>query len=298
VADQTDTSDGVVVVGAAKHPLRDVYHVLLTVQWPAAIGAIALGFLTLNAFFGSLYWMSGGIAGGSETPASYADCFFFSTQTLGTIGYGTMHPATTAANLVTVVESIVSVVFAALATGIVFARFTRSSESLVFCERPCISPMDGVPTLCVRVGNDRRGAIMDAQVQMTIIRTHRTAEGVTMYRMTDLALVRARTFVLARSFTVMHTIDASSPLHGATPESCAAEELELLVNVVGTDGTSLQPVHGRRRYLGDAIRWGARLADVLSELPDGRLQLDVRRFHDVVPTTPTETFPYPATESR
>ena len=133
----------------------------------------------------------------------------------------------------------------------------------------------------------------EAVVRVAIIRTERTAEGVVFYRLTDLALVRERSPQLSRSFVVMHVVDEKSPLFGMTPEACEKEEIELSVTVVGTDDTSLQPVHARKRYLLTDFMWGARLADVLSELPDGRLQLDVRKFHDVVPTKPTATFPYP-----
>jgi inward rectifier potassium channel len=205
-----------------------------------------------------------------------------------------MHPVSSSANVLVVGESLVSIVFIAVATGIVFARFSRSTEALMFSDHPCIAPMDGTPTLVVRIGNDRKGAIMDAQVRMTLFRTHRTKEGVTMYRMKDLMLARERTPALGRTFTVMHVIDEASPLFGATPDTCRLDETELLVNVVGTDGTSLQPVHARRRYVSNEVLWGARHVDVLSELPDGRLQLDVRRFHDVVATEPSDAFPYRA----
>lgn len=286
----------VVVVGAAAHPLRDLYHLLLTVRWWGAIGAIAAAFLGINLLFAFGYMMTGGIEG-QPHPGSFADAFFFSAQTLGTIGYGAMYPVSNAANVLVAAESFVSVLFTAVATGIVFARFSRSSESIVFSRNPCIAPMDGVPTLSLRVGNDREGAIMDAQVRLTFMHTHRTKEGVTMYRMREMALVRDRTPQLGRTWTVMHLIDETSPLYGATPASCDRDEVELIVAIVGMDGTSLQPVHGRKRYLAGDLVWGARLADVLSELPDGRLQLDVRRFDDVVPTEPTESFPYRSNSS-
>jgi inward rectifier potassium channel len=154
--------------------------------------------------------------------------------------------------------------------------------------------MDGVPTLSFRLGNDRAGTIFEARVSVTFIRTEKTAEGLTLYRMYDLDLVRDRSQALARSFNVMHRINDKSVLFGATPESLEKEEVELHVNVVGTDGISLQPVHGRHRYETKDILWGARLADVLSEQPDGRIELDVRQFHATVPTEPTATFPYPS----
>lgn len=287
----------IVVVGATPHPLRDLYHKLLTVSWPRAIAAISVAFLAINAIFASAYVIAGGVAGGEVSGGqgiSFAEAFFFSAQTLGTIGYGAIHPTGMAANAIVVVESLVSVLFTAIATGIIFARFSRSSETLIFCEHPCISLMDGVPTLTLRVGNDREGAVMDAQVRLTYVFTQRTREGVVMYRMKDLPLARERTPSLGRTWTVLHAIDESSPLFKATPRSCDLEEVELIVSVVGTDGTSLQPVHAGRRYLASDILWGERLGDVLSELPDGRLQLDCRKFHDTVKGTPTPEFPYPA----
>ena len=107
------------------------------------------------------------------------------------------------------------------------------------------------------------------------------------------ASVSVQSIALQRSFAVMHTIDEKSPLFGSTPESWLESEIELLVSVVGTDDTSLQPVNGRHRYLPSDVLWGSRLADVLKERPDGKLELDVRKFHDTVMMEPTESFPYP-----
>jgi inward rectifier potassium channel len=153
--------------------------------------------------------------------------------------------------------------------------------------------MNGVPTLMVRVGNERGNTIAEATVRMSFVRTERTLEGATFYRLYDMKLVRERTQALARSWTVLHTVDESSPFFGATPESLLKDEVELMVSIVGVDDTSLQPVHARHRYLDKDIVWGARHADVLSEEKDGTLVLDVRKFDDIVMTEPIEGFPYP-----
>jgi inward rectifier potassium channel len=204
-----------------------------------------------------------------------------------------MYPVTAMANTVMTIESVVGLIATALVTGIVFARFSQSTGQLVFSDKAVISPMDGVPTLSFRVGNDRASTVFEARVRASIIVTDKTSEGITFYRLRDLLLSRDNTMALARSWTVMHPIREGSPLHGATPESCALDELELVVTVVGTDDTSLQPVHGRARYLSTDIVWGARLADVLSELPSGKIQLDVGNFDVIVPTEPTPNFAYP-----
>jgi inward rectifier potassium channel len=180
----------------------------------------------------------------------------------------------------------------------VFARFSRTTGKLVFSRNACISPMDGIPTLSFRIGNDRASTIFEARVSVAALRTEHTAEGVVFYRIYDLALARERSQVLQRSFTVMHRIEEKSPLHGLDPAAWAKEEIELRVSVVGTDDTSLQPVHARYRYEAKDLVWGARLADILSERPDGRLTLDLRKFHDTVPSVPTATFPYPAGPSK
>src|SRR6185295_3592440 len=107
----------------------------------------------------------------------------------------------------------------------------------------------------------------DARVSVTLIRTETTQEGVVIYRLYDVDLVRSRSHALTRSCTVMHRITETSPLFGANPESCLREEVEFAVSVVGTDDTSLQPVHARHGYQPTDLLWGARLADVLSERP-------------------------------
>lgn len=278
-------------MGAGAHPLRDAYHLMLKASWASILAAIAAGFLALNALFALGFMATGGVAGARA--GSFRDAFFFSVQTMGTIGYGAMYPVSTAANDLVVTESVVGLIVTALATGIVFSRFSRTTGELLFSRHACIAPMDGVPTLSFRIGNDRSSTIFEARVAVTVIRTETTIEGHVFYRLHDVDLVRSQSQALARSFTVMHRISEKSPLFGATPETCSRDEVELAVSVVGTDDTSLQPVHARRRYQMKDILWGARLADVLSELPDGRLQLDLRKFHDTVPTQATATFPYP-----
>jgi inward rectifier potassium channel len=278
------------VVGGPTPGPRDLYHSLLRVSWWAVIAAIAGAYLALNALFGAVYLAVGGIA--NAAPGSFADAFFFSVQTMGTIGYGSMYPATPPANAVVVVESVVGLVFTALATGLVFVRFSRSRARVVFSAPVAIGPMDGTPTLMVRLGNARSDRIVGASFRLTLVRTTRTKEGVAIYRNVDLPLVRGRADALARSWTVLHRIEAGSPLEGDTPESLAASEAELTLAVEGTDETSMQPAHAQHTWTHRSIAWGARLADVLSETPEGGLLLDLRRFHDVVPTEPTPRFPY------
>jgi inward rectifier potassium channel len=282
---------GVTVIGAPPVSLRDVYHLFLRTSWPIALGAIVLAWLAINAVFADLYLTVGGIA--TMRPRSFWDAFCFSVQTMGTIGYGSMYPTTVAANVIMIAESVTSLIVTAVATGMLFAKFSRATSRVVFSERIVIGPMNGVPTLMLRVGNARGNSILEATVRLAYTRTERMKEGTSFYRMIDLRPSRDRSPAMARTWTVLHPITPESPLYGATPESIAREDGEFLVTVVGIDDTSLQQVHARARYLDREVVWGARHADVLSEDRDGNLVLDVRRFDDIEPTEPIEGFPYP-----
>jgi inward rectifier potassium channel len=280
------------VIGGRPAGFRDLYHTLLRVSWPQTLGLILGAYLALNAVFAALYLASGGIA--MARPGSFADAFMFSVETMGTIGYGNMYPANAVANLIVVAESLLGILVIAVVTGLVFARFSQTRARMAFSSRIAVGPVDGVPHLMIRVGNERRrNNIVEARFRLSLMRTTITSEGITIYRTVDLSLVRDRAPALARSWMVLHRIDPSSPLHGETPASLAASEAELTLSVAGVDDTSLQSVHARHTWFSPSVVFGARLADVVSDEPD-RLVLDLRRFHDLVPTAPAPGFPYSA----
>jgi inward rectifier potassium channel len=281
----------IIIRGDERSPLRDFYHSLLRRPWWVTIATISGAFVVANALFAGAYLVTGGIAHAGS--ASFTNAFFFSVQTMGTIGYGAMYPESPAANLMVVIESIVSLLMTALSTGLVFAKFSRSTARIVFSHHAVICPMNGIPTLMFRMGNLRGNQIVDAQIRVVMTRTERNPEGTTFYRMLDLRLTRERALSLSRSWNVLHPLASDSPLSGYTPEACLAEEVEVQIMVVGMDDVTMQPVHAAHRYLAPQILWGARHADVLSETADGNLLLDLTKFHQTEATLPTPEFPYP-----
>lgn len=278
------------VVGHRRMPLRDFYHGLLRLSWTATFAVISLAFLAVNAVFALGYLALGGIA--HARAGSFLDAFFFSVQTIGTIGYGAMYPESDAVNVLVIVESIIGLILTALVTGLVFAKFSRPTARVVFTKHAVISPMNGVPTLAFRMGNERGNQIVDAQIRLHMVRTEHTDEGSTFYRMLDLRLTRERALSLQRSWTVLHPIDEASPLYRLTPRILLEDEVELHVLVVGLDDTAMQPVHATHRYFAHEVLWGARHVDILTDNDDGHLTLDLRRFHDFESTRPTDAFPY------
>lgn len=268
------------IIGAPPTPLRDFYYVLMRLSWPSTLAVIATTYLAANALFAFGYMLLGGVE--HARTGSYADAFYFSVQTMGTIGYGAMSPSSNAANLLVVAESVTSLVLTALATGLVFAKFSRPNARVMFSREATISRTRGVPTLSFRVGNQRSNRIVEARVRLAIVRTELNEGNRTFYRMIDLPLMRDRILSLQRSWTVQHVIDESSPLFGETAESLADKEAELLVTVAGIDEIWMQTVHAGHRYSHEQIIWGKRHADILYEEGDA-LVLDLRKFHDVEP---------------
>jgi inward rectifier potassium channel len=287
---RTRTLPDVTVLGAPRAPFRDYHYRFLRAPWWLAITAIVVAFLALNAGFAGLFLVTGGIK--DARPGSFLDAFYFSVQTMGTIGYGDMYPMTPTANGLVVAEAVASLIITALVTGLVFSKFSQVQARVMFTSTITVCPMDGVPTLMFRVGNERNNQIVEAQLHVVMIRTEHTREGMTFYRMVDVALSRERSQAFTRSWTAMHSITPDSPLHGVTEQLMREEELEFVVSLVGTDDTSLQPVHARHRYAHEDVVWGARHADVLTEYDDGHLVLDLRKFHDIIPTRATAEFPY------
>ena len=277
-----ESADQTLAVGLRRPLLGDLYHLALRLPWWIfLLGGVAL-YGAANAVFALSYLLQPGAIANAQ-PGSFWDAFFFSVQTMATVGYGQMSPATFYANLVVTIETAVGLMFLALATGLVFARFSRPTARMLFSEVAVIGPHNGMPTLSLRLANQRRNQILQAEVAVTLLRDERTQEGVLIRRFYDLRLARYRTPVFAMTFTVMHQIDRDSPLYGVTAASLEADNAELIVTATGIDETIAQRVHARTSYLPHEIRWDHRFVDVIGWTDDGSRIIDYRRFHDTVP---------------
>ncbi len=286
----TVPQDDFVITGVERTTFRDLYHLVLRASWPRVMTALVALFLAANVLFALVYLGVGGIA--NARPGDFSDAFFFSIQTMATIGYGAMYPQTGAANLVVAIEAIVGLMVTALCTGLVFTRFSQPRSEVVFASRLCISMVDGKPSLQCRLGNDRDDVLVEAQFHVDAFRTTTTVEGHTIYRGTELRLVKQRASTLSRTWTLLHVIDEESPLFGLTPTLAEQAELEVHLSVVAIDETTNQTVHARALYEAHEVIWGARHRDVISPRPDGRLNIALERFDDIEPATATPAFPH------
>jgi inward rectifier potassium channel len=267
----------------SSHSLKsDLYHWLLTLSWPQFMGLIGLVYVASNTLFAFAYLAQPNSIHNAQ-PGSFLDAFFFSVQTMATIGYGALYPRTPYANAIVALEALVGLLGVAMVTGLAFARFSTPKAKVMFSDIAVIAPHNGVPTLMFRTANRRRNSILEAQIQVTLARNEMTKEGEFIRRLHDIHLIRSRTPIFSLSWTVMHPIDENSLLSGATPESLVQDEVELIVTLTGIDETVSQTIHARYSYVAEEILWNMRFVDILGKTSDGRRYVDYRCFHDVIP---------------
>jgi inward rectifier potassium channel len=216
-------------------------------------------------------------------PGSFLDPFFFSIQTIATIGYGQLVPRTVLANILVAIEAIFGLLGFGIVAGLAYAKFSRPTARVLFSRVAVITQRDGQLSLMFRMGNERGNRIVDAQVHLSMLRDETTLEGEPIRRVYDLDLVRDRNANFQNSWTAVHPITEKSPLHGATPEKLTSANPQIVVSLTGLDETFSQTVYARHTYTCDNILSGHRFVDVLSVTPDGIPQIDYTRFHDTVP---------------
>lgn len=269
------------IMGQDRTRWTDIYHAVLRAPWPLFFLGVTAYFIALNVIFAGLYRLDpGGIV--NAKPGSWWDAFLFSVQTIGAIN-SEMLAHSVYANVIVSIEAFVGILNIALLTGVIFARFSRPFARVVFSNVAIIAPYDGVPTLMFRAANQRGNQIMDAGITVTIVRQWMSQEGIVMRRFEELPLVRPRSLMFSLSWTVMHRIDEASPLYGATRESLEAGEAEIPVLLSGRDDSLADTIYARHVYRPADILWGRRFVDVLGRTDEGRLVVDLTRFHDTVP---------------
>ncbi len=206
--------------------------------------------------------------------------FFFSVYTFATIGYGNVTPVGWAANAIVTIESISGLLSFALATGVVFSRFSRPIADIVFSRQAVIAPYRDITAFEFRVINGRENEIIDLEARIVMSRFE-SRDGKPLRKYHNLALERDSVAFFPLSWTVVHPIDEDSPLYGWDRERSIAARTEFLILLTGVDETFAQTVHARSSYSAEEIVWGARFVNLFSEGKEIRIDMD--RFHRIEP---------------
>ena len=260
----------------------DIYHFLLTITWWQFIGLITGIYFILNSIFAFAYLMQENSISNLDA-LSFRDAFAFSVQTMATIGYGAMYPQTAYAHLLVSIEVLIGLLLIAMATSLMFARFSRPTARMMFSKVAVICPYNAIPTLMLRVANLRNNWIVEAQVRVSLLLPDETTkEGHTMRRLCDLNLARNESPFLALTWVIMHPIDEHSPLFNLNKSLFLQQDYQIFITLTGLDATLSQTIYSQHIYLAEDVLWNHRFVDIVKIRKNGSRYIEDHKFHDVI----------------
>jgi inward rectifier potassium channel len=262
------------------------YHQLLNISWPGFLVVATVIYFAFNLLFALAFLACGPDAlrgpGADMLGGRFARAFFFSVQTFATIGYGQIGPDGFAANMVVTIEALAGLIYQALATGLLFARFARPTASILFSRSAIIAPYRDGLSLQFRIANRRRNQIIELEAQVLFSSMQPDGRGGRVRRYARLPLERDKVTFFPLSWTIVHPIDEHSPLAGATFDDLLAREAEFLILLTGVDETFEQTVHTRSSYRAEELLWNVRFASMYVTDGESGVQVDISKLHDTV----------------
>ncbi len=270
--------------GVARYDWTDPYRLAVELSWPQFLALLFAVYLTVTALFGIAYTLIPGAVANAR-PHVFADHFFFSLETLATVGYGYMYPATIYGHMIAGAEILIGVTFTAILTGLTFGRFSKPRAKFIYADHPVVTTHNGRATLMLRVGNGRAGVLADARVKIGVLVSEVTTEGARFRRTHELSLARHTIPVFPLTWTIMHEINEDSPLAGLTKETFKAADVRMFVSLEARDPLLAMVVHDLRDYAPSDVIFGVRYVDMIGEDEKGRPCADMGKISDVVAET-------------
>jgi inward rectifier potassium channel len=268
--------------GVSRFDLRDPYRLAIVLTWPQFLASLLVLYISINVVFAILFWLVPGSVGHAR-PGRFLDLFFFSIETVATVGYGEMYPATLYGHLIASAEIVCGLAFTAILTGLTFVRFSRPRAKLIFAANPVIAMHHEKPTLMVRIGNGRAAVLTDAMARLNVLLSEIGGDGQVFHRAQELPLERARLPIFPLFWTLMHVLDERSPLHGYDAAQAIGANAQVFVTIEARDPTLAATVHDLRNYSARELRFGMRYSEALTTAKDGTPVLDLTRIGALEP---------------
>ena len=264
-------------MNADRRDLRDTYHWMLGLTWPQFAALILSIYVAVNFIFSFFYFLGRPCIAGAD---SFADDFFFSVETLATVGYGHLYPESFYGHVVATVEIMTGMFGMAVITGLIFVRFSRPTARIMFSHNLVIGPFDGQPALMLRVANLRHHAMAEAEFRVMLIRNELVKEGERLRRFYTLPLQFDRLITFPVALTIRHVIDEKSPLYGLTADDLEKSEARILASIVCIDTVIPAPVQSQHDYTWNDVRFGHRFVEIYTDLDGNRFTVDYGRLHE------------------
>lgn len=282
-----DGSPNVKRVGLSFFNTANNYHTLITMSWTRFWVVVLSCYLVVNIIFAFIYTSIGpnsldGTSGNTHFD-HFMDAFFFSAQTMSTVGYGHISPRGMTTNSVAALESMMGLLAFALATGLLYGRFSRPSAQIIYSRNILIAPYkDTGKGVMFRLANRRRNMLIDLEIEI-IFSYNETVDGKTVRRFYPLELERRKVSVLTLNWTIVHELDENSPMFEMTKDDLIKSEAGFAILLRAFDDTFSQTVHSRTQYQAHEIIWGAKFKPVFDRDETGRIVLDISKISDHLP---------------
>jgi inward rectifier potassium channel len=256
----------------------DLYYATMELGWPAFIGLVTACFVLINLGFGTLYaFLPGAIS--NVAPGSVADGFFFSVETLGTVGYGNMAPTTHVGHVIAAIEILIGLFFSATMTGLIFARFARPRTSFVFSKVATVGQRENRSVLMIRVASTRLRPIADVIAQLSWLQKMTLSDGRTYRHLVDLPLLRSHNPQLVFAWNLVHEIEEGSLMFEAL---LGGDEFRLIASISGIDTLLATQTLGGLSYERADVLIDHEFEDMIDDSTD-LFEFDLTKLHDVRP---------------
>ncbi|MCU0354089.1 MAG: ion channel [Cytophagales bacterium] len=265
----------------------DLYHRFITMSWGMFFLKILAAVLFINCLFACLYLMIGidklsGVAE-NNVDGDFWDAFFFSAQSLTTVGYGQMSPMSWGMSMVAACESMVGWLMFAVASGLFYGRFSRPAARMLYSEHGIFAPYKDRTAFMFRIANARDNQLIEVETELTLSMVdHGDGTRAPRRRYYRLKLELERINLLSLSWTIVHPIDADSPLYGLTLDDLKAADAEFLVFIKAFDDTFSQTVYHRSSYYHSELLWGAKFKPMYFPIEqDTKIRLELDKISEV-----------------
>ncbi|WP_316800817.1 ion channel [Pedobacter frigidisoli] len=277
----TDGTPNIERTGLPWFKFDDTYTRLVTMSWSRFFLVILITYLIVNSFFAVAYNIVGienlDGAKGTTLRDQFFDAFFFSAQTISTVGYGHISPQGFITSILAAFESMLGLLAFALATGLLYGRFSRPTSKVIFSKKMVVAPYQGKTGLMCRLANLRKNALIDVEAQM-FITYNETVDGKLKRSFYPLQLERSKISVLSLNWTLVHPVNEDSPVFEKSLEELKIAEVEIFVILKAFDDTFAQTLHTRTSYQDEDIEWNAKFRIMHYHNEEGKTVMDYSLF--------------------
>ena len=256
------------------------FHTLITMSWSRFFGLILLWYFSVNLIFASAYTLIGveHLTGFKATTTfeGFVEAFFFSAQTITTLGYGRVAPIGNLANTVAAIESMLGLLGFALATGLLYGRFSRPSTMIRYSSVAVIAPYHDINGFMFRVVNPQNNHLLELEVQLNLAMKRKNSDLRDFYA---LDLERDKVAFMPYMWTIVHPISATSPLFGLSEHELMEKDVEFIVSMKAFDESTSQSVYSRSSYKASEIKWGAKFVYAVTREQNG-ITIDVSKLNE------------------